>query len=377
MHILILSKRQYTNKDLLDDKYGRVFELASELNHLGHRITGLSLSYQHRLDNKFDFNTENEHKFQWFSFNKTPYIFTSLWKIWQSLMIVFSQDKPDVIWAGSDVIHIFIAHLAKRKYHIPVCIDLYDNLESFGLTKIPSFRTLLRHALKHSDAITCISSSLSEHVQKQVNPKAPIYILENAIPRHIFHTMNKNACRKQYQIPPDAICIGTVGSLTRDRGIDTLYKAFELLSNENNNIHLVLAGKYEDKFPPPDSMNVHYLGAVEYSETVSVFNILDAAIICNVNSEFGKYCFPQKFYEIVACKIPLLAANVGVLTGILKDQPYLLYEYDNEINLAQKISGQLAEPRYAQATILYWDQHAENLEKILSNLIDNQRIDFN
>jgi hypothetical protein len=46
MRILVLSKRQYMNKDLIDDRYGRFRELPLALAGLGHKVTGICLSYQ-------------------------------------------------------------------------------------------------------------------------------------------------------------------------------------------------------------------------------------------------------------------------------------------------------------------------------------------
>ena len=44
MRILVLSKRQYTGKDLLDDHYGRIFEIPEELSKKGHAVRGVTLS---------------------------------------------------------------------------------------------------------------------------------------------------------------------------------------------------------------------------------------------------------------------------------------------------------------------------------------------
>ena len=45
MKILVLTKRQYMGKDLLDDRFGRFRELPLELAKLGHEVTGICLSY--------------------------------------------------------------------------------------------------------------------------------------------------------------------------------------------------------------------------------------------------------------------------------------------------------------------------------------------
>src|SRR4030095_17117421 len=48
MKILVLTKRQYMGKDLLDDRFGRFRELPLELARLDHQVHGLCLSYRAR-----------------------------------------------------------------------------------------------------------------------------------------------------------------------------------------------------------------------------------------------------------------------------------------------------------------------------------------
>ena len=50
MRILVLTKRQYMGKDLLDDRFGRFRELPLALARLGHEIQGISLSYRRRAE---------------------------------------------------------------------------------------------------------------------------------------------------------------------------------------------------------------------------------------------------------------------------------------------------------------------------------------
>ena len=45
MHIVVLCKRQYTNRDVIDDRYGRLWEIPAELAKAGHCVTCVSFSY--------------------------------------------------------------------------------------------------------------------------------------------------------------------------------------------------------------------------------------------------------------------------------------------------------------------------------------------
>ena len=65
----------------------------------------------------------------------------------------------------------------------------------------------------------------------------------------------------------------------------------------------------------------------------TIFNALDVAVICYANDNYGKYCFPQKTREIMACDVPLVAANVGSLKEIFAHAPEWLYEPGNIASL--------------------------------------------
>ena len=45
MRIVVLCKRQYTNRDVIDDRYGRLWEIPAELARAGHSVTCVSFSY--------------------------------------------------------------------------------------------------------------------------------------------------------------------------------------------------------------------------------------------------------------------------------------------------------------------------------------------
>ena len=59
MRILVLTKRQYMGKDLLDDRFGRFWELPLELARLRHEATGIRLKnkiWRHTRERLIDLN---------------------------------------------------------------------------------------------------------------------------------------------------------------------------------------------------------------------------------------------------------------------------------------------------------------------------------
>jgi teichuronic acid biosynthesis glycosyltransferase TuaC len=79
------------------------------------------------------------------------------------------------------------------------------------------------------------------------------------------------------------------------------------------------------------------------------------------DTEFGRYAFPQKTYEILACKTPILTARLGALKETLKDYPQCLYEPDNQNDMQTKIENLLQNLVSIDIPIPTWQDQAKKL----------------
>jgi glycosyltransferase involved in cell wall biosynthesis len=107
---------------------------------------------------------------------------------------------------------------------------------------------------------------------------------------------------------------------------------------------------------------IHDLGTLPLEIVPVLLNALDLAVICNRDSAFGRYCFPQKAYEIIACRVPLVAAAVGSMKELLTEYPACLYEPENANSLAQAIERQLQARTIVNLRAPSWAESAKNLE---------------
>lgn len=138
--------------------------------------------------------------------------------------------------------------------------------------------------------------------------------------------------------------IGMAGALDASRGIACLYRAYEQLRAGHDDLHLVLAGSREGAEALPDAPGVIHLGELAHERVADLFSALDVAVICMRDTPFGRYAFPQKAYEIIACRTPVVAARVGALTSLLAAQDHSLYAADDVASLRACLQAQLATP---------------------------------
>ena len=224
-------------KDLLDDRFGRFRELPLELAKLGHEVIGISLSYRPRREGLFeDFSHNSDTYVSWYSLNLGRLIIPGLINYLLQSNSLVSKFKPDFIWACSDSFHAIIGLWLTHRMKAKGIVDLYDNFESFGATRLPWVKPLFKRAVREADGVTCVSKALAKLIFQNYQPKGSTLVLENGARTDLFYPQERTASRKQLRLPEKVKIIGAAGGLYRNRGIRTFFRAFELLANEQKNV---------------------------------------------------------------------------------------------------------------------------------------------
>jgi len=361
MRILVLSKRQYTNRDLIDDRFGRLRELPLALASAGNEVAGICLSYRPRDEGRRD-DVENDVRVVWHTLNLKRLFPQSATNYWKTIDSLGRDFRPDVVWACSDAWHAILGEHVSKRLGAPMIIDLYDNFESFPATRLPGVTTVFRRSLRYAAGITCVSSPLARYTRETSLCECPIEVIENGVPDGLFHPLDKAECRRELRLPADALLIGTAGAISKSRGIETLFRAFEILERERSDVHLVLAGTCDRGLTIPKGARIHYLGILPSRKIPFFLSTLDISVICNRKSSFGKYCFPQKFYESVAAGVPVVAAETGAMQELLEDKPEHLYEPENVQDLVAVLCKQIENPSVPALRVPTWAALGKRLD---------------
>ena len=360
MHILIFCKRQYTARDLLDDRYGRLYEIPEALARAGHKVSGLITSYRYRPESEHT----SDSGVRWLSVNLTP---AAPWN-WYRQLGHLRKDKPDVIWASSDALHCIAAIKLGQLLNAPVVLDLYDNYDHFTLTALPFVRHQFHQACRSAAVITTVSNTLANYVREMIAPATPVQVIGNGVNTKVFKPLAAKQCREQLNLPLGARIIGTAGAINASRNINDLFEAFTLMADRDTDLYLAIAGP-QDKTPAlyahPRIIN---MGILDWQLVPMLINALDVAVVCNRDDTFGRYCFPLKFQEAMACGVPVCAAMVGDVAHLLKDHPTMQYRPGDALQLAEKLNTLLAGERDSVSyTVSDWTALAAQLDKILQN----------
>ncbi len=370
MRILVISKREYMNRDLLDDRFGRFRELPLALAAAGHEVKGICLSYRTRDEGRRD-DVEESAEVIWQALNVKRLLPRGSKSYGRTVDMIGKDRRPDLIWACSDALHAILGVRIAKRLGASLVIDLYDNFESFPATRIPGITSAFRRALCCADGITCVSRPLARYVRETSGCQRPIEVIENAVPKGLFYPMDKVNCRRELGLPVNGFLIGTAGAISRSRGIETLFKAFEILAQERSDIHLALAGACDKGLFLPQNPRMHYLGMLPPKMVPVFLSALNIDVICNRASEFGKYCFPQKFYEGVACGLPVIAAGTGSMPELLKDRPEHLFEPENVNDLVAVLRRQIDKPVALPLEVPTWTRMGNRLESFFLSCVKN------
>ena len=362
LRILVLTKRQYTNKDLLDDRFGRIRELTLHLALRGFQVNGLCLSYKKKEE-----GNSHDGPVLWESINAGALKFPGFIQFLSRASSLASH--ADLIWACSDSFYGLIGYWLSRQFQIPLVFDLYDNFEYFFAGKTPGIRQLYRSVLRKCHAVTCVSQPLARLVQSY-GRNGPLHVLENGVQKDCFKPLDKDLCRKKLNLPQDGRMVGTAGALFRNRGIITLFEAFDRLKEKYPDLHLALAGPRDVEIP--SHPRIRDLGILPYEKIPPFLNALDIGVICNRKDAFGSYCFPQKTREMMACGLPLIAARVGSMDELLVNQPSWLFEPEDVTDLARAIEHRLYDQTTDYAMIPSWEDLAKEMEILILNLLSGK-----
>ena len=359
LRILVLTKRQYTGKDLIDDYFGRLREIPFELSQMGHIVTGLCLSYKQKNEGLF-----RDGNVRWQSINTGKLKFSGLFRFIREAK---RQSKSaDLIWACSDSFYGIIGYILSRTYRIPLIFDLYDNFEYFFAAKLPIIKQVYRHVIRNSAAVSCVSDPLVELVKNFYGKKEGVFKIENAVRKDLFRPLNRLESRNFLRLPQEGKFIGTAGSLTLNRGIESFFNAYLKLKTFHPDLHLVVAGPRNVALPKDD--HIHDLGLLPLETVPHLFNALDVAVVCVKDNDFGKYCFPQKAREIMACDVPIAASNVGSLRAIFSVHPEWLFDPDSIDSIVSTINHRLNERMTGYETLPSWKDMAGNFERIIQEI---------
>lgn len=354
LRLLFLAKRHPQQRDLIKRPYGRFHHLPAALAALGHDVHVLLCS--HRRLPSMQVERNGVH---WSSHDLVTLGPRRLVDMLRAESATF---RPDWIIGCSDAWFGWLAHRLARHTGARLAVDAYDNYEAYMRWNLP-LHWKWRHAVRAAELVTAAGPQLAARLQSHRWAGRPVQVLPMAADPE-FRVRDRHECRDALDLPVAAPLLGYVGGWTRSRGTHLLIDAFERVREQRPDARLVLSGH------PPNAVRrapgVIGLGYLPDAQLPLLVSALDVACIVTADTVFGRYSYPAKLCEAMACGVPVVATGTEAVRWMLDGRERHLARLGDSSDFARRVLAQLEHPTAEYGSRADWATIARKLDRLLT-----------
>ena len=362
MHkVLLITKRHYTNKDLVLDRFGRLFHLPMQLIQNGYACMIITANYQG--------NQLERYNISGLKILSLPFGLKNFILFFNRCYRCIKQFKPDIIIASGDthfgVMGLISAHLTR----VPFVFDVYDDYTTFGSNRLLGMKRLFWKVIKKADAIICSSAPLMKKLNRR---NKFVTVIENGVDTNLFKPSSRQMAREKLHIDQKDIVIGYFGFMGPNYGITELIIATRKLRNIYPRIRLLLAGKKHDQISI-DQSYIDYRGMVNQEEIPQFINSSDVVVIPYCTDGQISLSNPCKLAEYLACEVPIVSTRISNVPEILSDIPEAICKPGDADEMANAIKWQLESTTLVPfPESLRWESLGIKFRQVLERLLAGQ-----
>jgi glycosyltransferase involved in cell wall biosynthesis len=288
------------------------------------------------------------------------------------------------------------AHIVRwlKKAGKPVVVTCHDlinfvypeNLQ--GSVRLPILSDHLGYysieGMKQADAIVAVSSETAKNIDKilHIEPDR-VTVIPNAVDS-LFQPMPQEeikAFRQELNVSPDTFCLLNVGGNHPRKNLSGILKALKLIKQQGLSIQL---WKVSDDFKAEDKYyiqsndlkdSIKYLGYLDKSTLVKVYNATDALVAPSFHEGFG-----ITLLEAMACGTPVISSNVSAMPEVVGEAGILVDPYRDQV-IAEAVRRLYNNPVYCQelshkglqrVRSFTWEKVAEQMAKVYEKVLSRK-----
>lgn len=354
MKVLFLSKRHPQQRDLVERPYGRFHYLPMELSRLGHQIhlalvghKGGSAGPASSRDGSLERSTRDLRSL-------------GIRGTLDELEVTARKFGPDWIVGCSDAWVGFLAAILARRLRVRLALDAYDDYESYMPWNLP-LRLAWRRSLARADLITAAGPQLAQRMARHAGGR-PAHVIPMAADPG-FAPRDRDSSRANLGLPASVPLLGYSGGWGRKRGTDVLVEAFRNVRAVRPEARLVLSGRPPDKVL--DEPGVIALGYLDDDKLPVLLNSLDVACVITARTGFGRYSYPAKLCEAMACGIAVVGTSTEPVHWMLGGRERFLANVGDAAGIANRILENLDSGKVDHGPLPSWKEGASSLAELL------------
>lgn len=290
-----------------------VAEYADALEENGHTITLIAPKYPGYTDTK-----KNVIRLSSINYKKETGVRVAVYLPEKAFRELLRLDFDIIHGHGDGPITMLGWTIAKRK-NIPFILshhtfwNRYTHYFPAGRLIHPRIVEKFTQLFANSCSAIISPSNVSKRELKQYGVTRPITVIHHGLNLSNYKPGSKDFLRKKIKIPTDHKILLYVGRLGKEKSVDRLLQAFQLIHKKYPKTALVLVGNgtqkeylqaYANELGLADS--TYFLGEVEYKQVPSVFHSADLFVFMSKTETLGKVIL-----EAMAAGLPIVTLNVA------------------------------------------------------------------
>lgn len=228
MKVLFVGKRFYTNRDVIEDRFGRQYWLPHTWKQLGQDVKLWLVDYHSRQSFIGEIDT-------------LPVMATPLIS-WSAVRAGLASltFRPTHVVASGDAYLGAVGWAIARMSRARFIFDVYDKYDEFEGYRRPLGMDFYRWLLERADCCFFASRALMESDGKICG--GDVALVPNGVDPERFRPLPKAECRVEIGLEVSGPVVGYFGSMEEGRGVSDLIEAIRRLNADGAGICLLLAG---------------------------------------------------------------------------------------------------------------------------------------
>ncbi len=247
--------------------------------------------------------------------------------------------KPDVVHTHNPS-PMFYAVPVARALHVRRIVHTKHGANIYGPKSLWGARAVVRML----DSLVAVSDGTADvALQKECVPAKTIHVIPNGIPLNDFHADAdaRKDVRREFSIPEDALVVGSVGRLAKEKDYPLLVRAMKPLLGPSTRLMIVGAGAarpdIEAVITPDIAPFVTLTGMRR--DVPRMLAAMDIFSLTSITEGL-----PLVIPEAFATGLPVVATAVGGLPSIVREDVGLLRPHGDASGLSGAFSELLKDP---------------------------------